>query len=97
MHHTAGTSVQTLHYTTRDRPRRARRSVIAVASTPAVYIAAYSVLRLCGVFYPFYNQGSYEIDGSTNVRALDILFSPAVLVEDVLRTQVEWLPPPSGG
>src|SRR5262249_6020332 len=54
----------------RQRGRRVLR--LSLICLPAAYITAYVVLRLCGVFYAFYHQGGWDIDGTTHVYALDL-------------------------
>jgi hypothetical protein len=71
--------------------------LLGVVSFPAIYIAAYMVLRLCGVFYPFYNQGGWDIDGTTHVYLLDVVFMPANIIECDVQNRLHWLREPGGG
>jgi hypothetical protein len=81
-------------------PRRRRHWIVPLAATvlPVVaYVLTYVVLRAAGVYYPFYNQGSWDIDGTTHVTAIDVVFVPALLVEQELQNSLRWLPEPTGG
>lgn len=55
------------------------------------------LLRLCGVYYPFFNQGGWDIDRTTRVYALDRAFAPATLIEADIQTRLRWLREPTGG
>jgi hypothetical protein len=81
-------------------PRRGRRWLVPLAASvlpPVVYVLTYVLLRTAGVYYPFYNQGSWGMDGTTHVRAVDLAFLPALPVEQAFHNTVCWLPEPTGG
>ena len=71
--------------------------VLGFAAFPVGYFALYVLLRVCGVYYPFYNQSGWDIDGSTGVETIDIAFFPAQAWESYLQNYLHWLPEPSGG
>jgi hypothetical protein len=80
------------------RSRWPRKAVcLGVVSLPILYVSAYLLLRLCGVFYPFYDQGGWEIDGTTHVSILDVAFLPAKVTECMIQNRSRWLKEPTGG
>jgi hypothetical protein len=76
-------------------PRR-KRHVCAALALPALYVTTYVLLRACGVFYPFYNQGGWEIDCSTRISAVDVFFLPAASAEEDLQNRLRWHEEPRG-
>jgi len=49
-----------------------------------------------GVYYPVYNQGSWDIDGSTHVYVFELAFLPARIIECDIQNRLRWLTEPSG-
>jgi hypothetical protein len=86
-----------LEYSTLRRRLPWKPYLLGVATLPAIYLARYVLLRCCGVYYPFYNQGGWEIDGTTNSLVIDVAFFPARIVEMNLHNRLRWLPEPTGG
>lgn len=82
----------------RTRPRFPWKAYfLGVLTGPALYALLYLLLRICGVFYPFYNQVGWDIDGSTGSYVVDLTFRPATIVEANLQNRLRWLPEPTGG
>src|SRR3954468_14348889 len=97
MQHAPNAAPEVLSYS-RTRPRLSWKPyVLGVLTTPALYVVAYVLLRACGVFYPFYNQGGWDIDGSTGIFAVDVAFLPATFAEANLQSRLRWLAEPTGG
>ena len=71
--------------------------LLGLATTPAIYLLLYGVLRLTGAYYTFFNQGSWEISGGTGVYAVDLSFLPLAVIEGDLHNRLRWLPEPTGG
>lgn len=97
MRDTAEASSPSLEYSRLRRRLPWTPYLLGVATLPALYLATYVLLRCCGVYYPFYNQGGWEIDGSTNSLIVDGAFFPAMIVEMNLQNRLRWLPEPTGG
>ena len=78
-------------------PRRPwKRYVLGAAALPTLYVAAYLALRLTGVYYLFFNQGGWDMDGTTRVAILDASFAPAAFVELELQNRLRWVREPTG-
>lgn len=71
--------------------------LLLVGFLPILYVFTYIMLRVCGVYYPFFDQGSWEIEGSTRVFVLDVVFWPAQVIEGEIQNRLRWLPEPKGG
>jgi hypothetical protein len=74
-----------------------RSLAFGIISPPSLYLAAYFAFRLSGVFHLFYNQGGWEMDGSTGVTVIDIAFAPIAMAELDFENRVHVLREPSGG
>ncbi len=69
---------------------------LGMFTLPVVYLLVYFLLRLSGVYYPSWSQGSWdEIDGTTNVFVLDVLFLPAEVFEVQLANRYHFLKEPT--
>lgn len=79
------------------RPIPWKPILLGGAALPWLYVLVYVVLRVSGVFHLFYNQGGWEIDGSTGIVAIDVTFLPAMIVEADCQSRLLWLPEPTGG
>ena len=55
------------------------RFLFVVAALALLYDGTYGVLRLTGVYYPFFDQGSWEIEGSTGIDVIDEAFRGGVV------------------
>ena len=98
MHQPLQASSHALSYSPERRQLKRKRYVIAALLLPVAYVVTYLVLRLTGVYYLFWNQGSWDsIDGSTRVVFVDRMFTPAVQLELFLQNTFRLAPPPSGG
>lgn len=97
MHRPADTSSPSLEYATPHRCKRWKLYLLGVATLPALYLVTYVLLRLCGVYYPFFNQGGWDIDGTTHVHVLDLAFAPATQAEADIQNRLHWLREPTGG
>ena len=86
-----------LDYSTLRRRLPWKPYLLGVVTLPTLYLFTYVLLRLCGVYYPFFNQGSWDIDGTTHVYLLDLAFAPATMVEADVQNRLRWLRVPSGG
>ena len=86
-----------LDYSTLRHCRPWKLYLLGVATTPAVYLLMYALLRLTGVYYPYFSQGSWAIDGSTRVAIVDLSFFPLAVIEADLHNRLRWLPEPTGG
>jgi hypothetical protein len=71
--------------------------LLGVLTAPAAYLLLYIALRVTGVFHPYYSQGSWEIEGGTGVRFLDVSFMPLTIFETDLQYRLRWLREPTGG
>ena len=91
MRHAADATSFSLEYSTPRRRWPWKPSLLGVAMLPALYLVAYILVRLCGVYYPFFNQGGWEIDGTTHVQALDEAFAPATMIEADIQNRLRWL------
>ena len=76
-------------------PRRSY--LLGLVTLPALYVLVYVLLRLAGVYYPFYHQGGWEMDGGTGVYAIDLAFLPATITEIDCQNRLRWLREPTGG
>lgn len=74
-----------------------RPFVLGVLATPMLYLLLYTLLRVFGVFSPYYSQGSWEIEGGTGIALIDIPFLPAAIAEAELQNRLRWLDEPTGG
>lgn len=97
MHHPADATSSSLEYSTPPRRWAWKPYLVGVATLPAIYLVTYVLLRLCGVYYPFFNQGSWDIDGTTHVYVLDLAFGPATMIEAEIQNRLRWLREPTGG
>jgi len=88
---------QSIDYAEPLPPRRLKRTLWAVSIVPLIYISAYFVFRVSGVYYAYWSQGSWEIEGGTGITAVDILFFPACLAEGAVLNNLHLLKVPSGG
>jgi hypothetical protein len=86
-----------LDYPAAPRRRPWRAYLLGVATTPALYLLLYLVLRGTGVYYAYHSQGSWEIDGGTGIYLLDVPFLPLAFMEGDLHNRLRWLPEPTGG
>ena len=86
-----------LPYVTTRRPLPWRPFLFGVAVLPSLYLLVYVMLRLCGVYRPFYNQGGWEIDGTTRIYFIDVTFLPATIIEADCQNRLRWLHEPAGG
>lgn len=84
----------TLRYAVRrGRTRyRCRSSLALVLSIGCV--ALYLVLRMTGVFYPYYSQGNWQIESRSIIA---VAFLPPLLLETHVQNWLRWLPEPDGG
>ena len=64
---------------------------------PVVYLVAYCLLRLSGVYYAYYSQGSWEIEGGTGIPVVDMAFFPTAVIEGSVQNKLRWLKEPTGG
>jgi hypothetical protein len=87
---------RTLEYSTTKRRLPWMPYLAGVLTVPALYLFTYVLLRVCGAYYLFYNQGGWEMDGSVGYL-VDTIFFPAVVVECDVHDRLRWLQPPSGG
>lgn len=71
--------------------------LIGTACVPIAYVLLYLLLRITGVFYAYYSQGSWEIEGGTRFYYVDIWFVPLVMIETDVQNYLRWLPEPTGG
>jgi hypothetical protein len=85
----------TLHYEP-PKPRRKRLRVL-LAALPLLYLSTYATLRVSAVYYLFFDQGSWEVEGGTGLRIVDFIFLPAILTESEIQNRLRWLPEPKGG
>jgi|GEM_PF-6255073 len=60
MHHPADATSPSLEYSTLRRRWQWKPYLLGVATLPAFYLVTYIMLRVCGVYYPFFNQGSWD-------------------------------------
>ncbi|HEX8340561.1 MAG TPA: hypothetical protein VF624_06590 [Tepidisphaeraceae bacterium] len=97
MHHPDPAASPPLEYATPRRRRPRRPYVLAVTSVALAYLLLYVALRVTGVFYPYYSQGGWEIDGGTGIYAVDIPFLPLAILEGGAHNRLRWLPVPAGG
>lgn len=86
-----------LSYFTPARLPRIVRHARWLPALPILYLAAYVTLRLLGVYHLFYNQGGWEMDGTTRVSAIDSAFAPAAFAETDSENKLSLLREPSGG
>jgi len=85
-----------LSYSQLRRGPRWKAYLCGVAALPVLYVLSYIMLRACGVFYPFYNQGGREMDGGTGIYAVDVVFFPAAMTAECVQDRMKWLPEPTG-
>jgi hypothetical protein len=97
MHHPPEPTSTALDYSTLRHRRPWKPYLLGVVTTPAAYLLVYAILRFTGVFYPYYSQGSWEIDGGTGVVIVDRSFFPLAVIEGELHSRLRWLPEPTGG
>jgi hypothetical protein len=97
MHHPADANSHRLEYSTLRGRWPWKPYLLGVATLPGLYFLTYILLRVGGVYYPFFNQGGWDIDGTTNVYLLDLTFVPARMIEADIQNRLRWLPEPTGG
>ena len=75
-----------------------RAYLIGATSVPVLYLALYLLLRVGGVYYPYYSQGSWEMDGGTNIYFVDLAYLPLIFVENEFQAHFDWFyEQPTGG
>lgn len=87
---------QPLQYSVLKRRLPWKPYLLGVMTLPTLYFTAYLLLRVTGVYYPYWNQGGWDIDGSTRSYLLDALFVPATLLEARIQNELRWLREPTG-
>lgn len=97
MDQSIGPGSTSLDYSTRRPHRPWKAYILGVLTIPVVYLLLYAVLRLTGVFYAYYSQGNWEIDGGTRIDVVDVWFIPLAITETKLQNRLRWLPEPTGG
>jgi hypothetical protein len=97
MHRPAEATSPSLEYSTLRRRWPWKPYLLGVLTTPAAYLLLYVVLRFTGVFYTYYSQGSWEIEGGTGIYVIDMPFFPLAVMEGDLHNRLRWLREPTGG
>ena len=90
-------TVEPLEYSTLKQRMPWKPYVLGLLTPPLLYLLAYALLRITGVIYPYYSQGSWEMEGGTGVYVIDIWFLPLVLLEGDFHNHFRWLSEPGGG
>ena len=72
--------------------------LLGMLTFPTIDLLGYALLRVTGVYYPYWSQGSCdEIDGTCHVYLIDVATLPMRELEVELDSKLHYIRPPSGG